>query len=54
MALSLNNISKKVSEKSILKDFTYKFDECGLYLIKGESGIGKTTLLRIIAGLDSE
>ena len=54
MALNLNNISKKFSEKSILKDFTYKFDECGLYLIKGESGIGKTTLLRIIAGLDSE
>lgn len=54
MCLRLDNISKKFGEKSILENFSYSFEKTGLYFISGESGIGKTTLLRIIAGLDTE
>ena len=54
MPLKLNNLSKKFGEKAIFENFSYEFDKSGLYIIKGESGIGKTTLLRMIAGLDNE
>ena len=54
MPLELKNISKHFENKAIFKDFSYRFGERGLYAIRGESGIGKTTLLRMIAGLDND
>jgi ABC-type lipoprotein export system ATPase subunit len=54
MALKLKNLSKAFQDKEILNGFSYNFEESGLYFIVGESGVGKTTLLRIIAGLDRE
>ena len=54
MSLSLKNISKSFGDKSIFKNFSYDFPEVGLFLIFGKSGIGKTTLLRIISGLDKD
>ena len=52
--LKIENLSKAFDKKTILDSFSYEFDPCGIYLIKGESGVGKTTLLRIIAGLDKD
>jgi ABC-type multidrug transport system ATPase subunit len=54
MPLKLNNLSKKFGEKSIFDNFSYEFEESGIYVIRGESGIGKTTLLRLISGLDDD
>ena len=51
MTLSVNEICKSFGDKLVLDrfscDFTYGFN-----LLEGSSGIGKTTLLRIIAGLE--
>ena len=52
MSLVIKNLNKSFAEKKIFKDFSYSFDERGVYALTGESGIGKTTLLRMIAGLD--
>ena len=52
--LEIKNLSKSFGKKEIFSDFSYKFAERGLYRIKGDSGVGKTTLLRIIAGIDKK
>lgn len=49
--LKLNSINKKFNDKVIFKDFTYSFNDIGFYIIKGKSGIGKSTLLNIISSL---
>ena len=54
MSLVIKNLKKFFGEKVIFNDFSYSFDERGIYALTGESGIGKTTLLRMIAGLDSD
>ena len=52
MSLRIKNLSKSFGKRTVLSDFSYDFDDKGVYILRGESGIGKTTLLRIIAGLD--
>ena len=50
--LVINNLTKKFDKKKIFDNFSYEFSNKGIYAIVGESGVGKTTLLRIISGLD--
>lgn len=49
----LNNISKSYGELQVLRDFSAIFRQGELYYICGDSGKGKTTLLRILMGLES-
>ena len=53
MSLRLVNISKKFDKKIIFDGFSYDFSKTGVYALIGNSGTGKTTLLRIISGLDT-
>ena len=51
--LVLENVSKSINGKFILKNINLKLKQGTKLSILGPSGSGKTTLLRIIAGLDS-
>lgn len=52
--LTLSNLTKRFGEKVLFSDLSYSFPKTGLFLLLGESGTGKTTLLRMIAGLDRD
>lgn len=54
MSLSIKNLSKAFGNKVIFSSFSYEFPDSGIFALSGDSGIGKTTLLRIIAGLDKD
>lgn len=52
--LEIKNLSKSFDGKTLFGNFNLSFKDKGVYAIVGESGIGKTTLLRMIAGLDND
>ncbi len=52
MDLILRNITKAYGEHVVLDRFTHTFPEGGVTVITGRSGRGKTTLLRLVAGLE--
>ena len=54
MSLTILNLNKSFGTKEIFKSFSYSFSDNGIYSISGDSGVGKTTLLRMIAGLDRD
>ena len=53
MPLRLNNVSKSYGKQRVIRDFSYTFPATGIYLLSGASGTGKTTLMRLIAGLET-
>lgn len=52
MGISIQNISKSYNEKTVLQDFSLELQDGGMYCLMGSSGVGKTTLLRILMGLE--
>ena len=49
--LKANNLSVTLGKKQILKDVSLTLSDTGVTAVMGRSGIGKTTLLRVLAGL---
>lgn len=50
--LELRNISKAFNQKNILKDVSFKIKKGETVCLLGASGSGKSTILKMIAGLD--
>lgn len=51
--IKISGLTKAYGDKKVLEDLSLELPEAGIVRIMGESGIGKTTLLNIIAGLES-
>ena len=52
LLLNVNSISKNYDKKKILDDISFKLYENEILAIAGYSGVGKTTLLNIICGVE--
>ena len=51
--LELQSITHRYGEKTVLEGLSHVFPDKGTVLLSGASGVGKTTLLRLIAGLEA-
>ena len=54
MSIEFKNVTKKFNKEEVLKDFSYRFEDGKTTFVTGPSGIGKSTLIRIILGLENE
>ena len=50
--IRVNNVTKKYGDKTVLEAFSCAFPKSGFAAVTGVSGIGKTTLLNLILGLE--
>ena len=48
----VKEISKSYDDKKVLNHFSASFKKGGIYAVMGPSGVGKTTLLRILSGIE--
>lgn len=51
--IKISNLYKRYDNKVIFKDFSLTLDDEKINCILGESGIGKSTLLNILAGIEN-
>lgn len=52
MGINLSHVCKSYGDKNILNDFNYEFTSESITIISGKSGIGKTTLLNLLLGIE--
>jgi ABC-type nitrate/sulfonate/bicarbonate transport system ATPase subunit len=52
--LKIIDLSKKYGDKKVIESFNMSCESAGVFAVMGASGVGKTTLLNIIAGLDKD
>ncbi|MBR3806606.1 MAG: ABC transporter ATP-binding protein [Clostridia bacterium] len=54
MGLRIFIENKSFDKRKIFENFSLELPDRGVFLLSGESGVGKTTLLRMISGLDTK
>ncbi|MDD3389117.1 MAG: ATP-binding cassette domain-containing protein [Bacilli bacterium] len=50
--LVAKNLSKQYGNKLVINNFSYVFPKRGMVAIMGQSGVGKSTLLHLLAGME--
>lgn len=50
--IELKNVSKSYGDKKIIESLSCSFEYGKTYVLTGKSGIGKTTLMRVMSGLE--
>ena len=53
MPVKINKLNKSFGDNHVLRNLELELEDGGIYCLMGPSGMGKTTLLRIILGLES-
>lgn len=53
MGISISKLQKSFGDHKVLCDLNMELEDGGIYCLMGASGMGKTTLLRIIMGLET-
>lgn len=54
MSVKINKLCKAFGEHKVLKGLDLTLEDGGVYCLMGASGMGKTTLLHILLGLESK
>jgi len=49
--LRIENLYKSFNNEPVFTDYSYNFENNGIYLLEGPNGVGKTTLLKMIRGI---
>ena len=52
--MEIKNLTKKFGDKTVFNNFSVKIPSGKISFIMGESGCGKTTLLKMLIGLDKD
>ena len=53
MSITIKNIQKAFGAKQVLNGIDYELEDGGVYCLMGPSGMGKTTLLRILMDIET-
>lgn len=51
MKISINNVTKIIKQREVLRNINLELDSGKIYGFKGVNGSGKTMLMRLICGL---
>lgn len=54
MSVQINGLCKAFGEHQVLKSLELRLEDDGIYCLMGPSGMGKTTLLRVLLGLETK
>ena len=49
----LTDLTVRYGDHTVIEHLSYTFPQKGIFLLMGPSGLGKTTLLRLLAGIES-
>ncbi len=52
MFFEVKSVSKRYGKRTVINDICFQADKGDIVTIIGPSGVGKTTLLKVIAGLE--